>query len=31
MTNFGYAINKTQICRDVLRDRVSGKILHYYQ
>jgi hypothetical protein len=31
MTNFDYTISKTQICTDVLRDEVSGEILHYHR
>lgn len=29
MTNFGYALSKTQICSAFLREGGSGKILHY--
>ena len=31
MSHFGYAISKTQICSDILKERASGKILHYHR
>ncbi|WP_163340725.1 methyltransferase domain-containing protein [Desulfopila sp. IMCC35008] len=31
MNKFGYTISKTQVCSDILRKGVSGKILHYHR